>query len=111
MNRDELARINRERIAKGLEPYANPRNLAAGSLKLLDPRQCAQRRLRLFAYALGATEGMDVKSHLDGLTLLRDYGFPVDPHIQQFESIEAVIDYCLSWAERRHALPYETDCM
>src|SRR5207302_859808 len=53
MAREELARINRERAAKGQELYANPRNLTAGTLKLLDPRQCAERRLRLFSYALG----------------------------------------------------------
>src|SRR5262249_14147400 len=57
LTRADLARVNRERTAKGLEPYANPRNLAAGTLKLLDPRLSAGRRLRLFTYGLGATEG------------------------------------------------------
>jgi DNA ligase (NAD+) len=111
MNRDELARINRERIAKGLEPYKNPRNLAAGTLKLLDPRLCAERKLRLFAYALGAVEGVKVKTHLEALDLLRQYGFPVNPHIQAFDGIDQVIDYCNSWDKRRNELPYETDGM
>jgi len=58
MTREDLARLNRERLARGLEPFANPRNSAAGSLKLLDPRLCAERRLRLFSYSLGATESV-----------------------------------------------------
>src|SRR5439155_14256647 len=79
MTRAELARLNQERTAKGLEPFANPRNSAAGSLKLLDPRLCAQRHLRLFTYALGASEGVDANSHLEALALLRDCGLPVSP--------------------------------
>jgi DNA ligase (NAD+) len=111
MTREELVRLNRERAAKGLEPFANPRNSAAGTLKLLDPRLAARRHLRLFSYALGATEGVEVKTHLESLDLLRRFGFPVNPHIQAFEGIDTVLDYCLSWADRRNDLPYETDGM
>jgi DNA ligase (NAD+) len=109
MNREDLVRINRARQEAGEEPYANPRNLTAGSLKLLDPRQCAQRRLRLFAYALGAVEGIEVKTHLEALDLLRKFGFPVNPHIESFDSIDAVIAYCLGWADRRAKLHYDID--
>jgi DNA ligase (NAD+) len=109
MTREELDRINRDRVAKGLEPYANPRNLTAGTLKLLDPRLCAERRLRLFAYALGAAEGVAVKTHLEILGLLRSYGFPVNPHIEAFDAVDGVIDYIAGWATRRNELPYETD--
>src|SRR5262249_41569775 len=111
MTTEELARLNKERTAKGLEPFANPRNSAAGTLKLLDPRLAAQRHLRLFTYSLGATEGVTVKSHQEALALLRQYGFPVNPHIHSFDSIEAVIAHCNEWAEKRHDLPYETDGM
>src|SRR5260370_959451 len=96
MARAELARVNRERTEKGQEPYANPRNLAAGTLKLLDPRLATQRRLRLFTYALGATEGVSPKTHLESLDLLRQYGFPVNPHIEAFDHIDKVIEYCNS---------------
>jgi DNA ligase (NAD+) len=109
MTRAELARINRGREAKGLETYANPRNLTAGTLKLLDPRQCAERRLQLFTYALGACKGIKVKTHLDALAILGTFGFPVNPHITSFDSIDQVIDYCDSWAARRNDLPYDTD--
>jgi len=109
MTREELARINRDRAAKGLEPYANPRNLTAGTLKLLDPRQCAERRLRVFAYGCGAVEGVEIRTHLELLDLLRRYGFPVNPHIVSFEAIDEVIKYVNGWATQRNELPYETD--
>lgn len=111
MTREELARINRARTERGEEPYANPRNLTAGTLKLLDPRQCAERKLRLFTYALGATEGVTVRTHLESLDLLKKYGFPVNPHIESFDTIDKVIDYCNSWETRRNDLAYETDGM
>jgi DNA ligase (NAD+) len=108
MNREDLVRINRERQAKDLEPFANPRNSAAGALKLLDPRLCAERRLRLFAYSL---EGADaaIRTHRDALENLKEMGFPVNPHIAHFDNIDKVIEYCLSWADRRSSLAYDTD--
>jgi DNA ligase (NAD+) len=109
MNREELARLNREAQAKGQKPYANARNLSAGTLKMLDPRQAAQRRLRLFTYAVAACEGRDVKSHLEALELLRRFGLPVNPHIEAFDSIDDVITYCDTWATKRNDLPYDTD--
>jgi DNA ligase (NAD+) len=111
MTRDELVRLNRERTAEGLEPYANPRNTTAGSLKLLDPKLCAKRKLKLFAYSLGAVEGIEVKTHLESLELLRRFGFQVNPSTKSFDSIEKVIEHCNSWADRRSELPYDTDGM
>jgi DNA ligase (NAD+) len=111
MTREDLMRHNRDRTAKGLEPLANPRNSTAGALKLLDPQLCRQRHLRLFTYALGACKGVNVQTHLEALDLLRRYGFPVNPHIKSFASIDEVIEYCNSWADRRNTLPYDTDGM
>jgi DNA ligase (NAD+) len=111
MTRADLIRLNRQRQARNLEPFANPRNSAAGALKLLDPKQSAARRLRVFAYGSGAMEGVSVPSHLALLDLLRTYGFLVNSHIAAFQTMDEVIDYCLSWAERRQDLPYETDGM
>src|SRR5262245_55941723 len=111
MTRDELARINRKRAEAGLEAYANPRNLTAGTLKLLDPRECAERRLKVFAYATGAVEGIEVRTHRETLDLLKKYGFPVNPHIASFDKIDDVIAYVNTWATKRNELPYETDGM
>jgi DNA ligase (NAD+) len=109
MARADFARLNEDNKAKGQKTYANPRNLTAGTLKLLDSKECARRRLRLFSYALGAHEGVTVKTHLEALDLLKKYGFPVNPHIASFETIDEVIAYCDSWAEKRHDLEYDTD--
>lgn len=109
MNRADLAHINRQRAEQGLEPYANPRNLTAGSLKLLDPKQCAQRRLRFFAYGVGPFEGIDLRSHRQALATLKQFGFPTNPHLAHFGAIDEVIAYCESWGENRNELPYDTD--
>ncbi len=109
MTRADFARINADAATRGEEAYANPRNLTAGSLKQLDPRICARRHLRLFAYSLGVTEGLAVKSHHDALALLREYGFPLNPETRAFDTIEEVIAHCDSWADRRLDLPYDTD--
>src|SRR5262245_13784741 len=111
MTRADLIRVNRQREEAGEEPFANPRNLAAGSLKMLDPRLSAERRLKFFSYGVGAVEGVEVDSHSETLQLLRKYGFPLNRHVESFGDIDAVIAYCDSWADRRHDLPYETDGM
>ena len=109
MTKAELERINKIQEEEGEEPYANPRNLTTGTLKLLDPQECAQRKLSLFAYSLGALDGIDVETHLEALDLLKKFGFPVNPHTHECKNIDEVIDYCHSWADKRHQLPYETD--
>ncbi|HTU89960.1 MAG TPA: NAD-dependent DNA ligase LigA [Gemmataceae bacterium] len=109
MSKADFARLNEEVAARGEQRYANPRNLTSGSLKQLDSRMTAKRRLRLFAYSLGSVEGVTVKSHLHALEMLRQYGFPVNPEIQSFNTMEEVIAYCDSWADKRFDLPYETD--
>lgn len=111
MTRAELARINKQREAKGQDLYANPRNLAAGSLKLLDPKLCAERKLRLFAYSVGAREGISLTSHETALKTIKGFGLPVNEHVKTFDDIEKVIEYCNSWENRRNDLPYETDGM
>ncbi len=109
MTREELARLNRPRAEKGLKLYDNPRNLTAGTLHMLDPRQVAERHLKVFAYGQGAVEGVEIKTHLQLLDLLREYGFPVNPHIAAFDSVDEVITYVNNWATQRNELPYETD--
>jgi DNA ligase (NAD+) len=109
MNREDFAKLNRARVEQGLEPWANPRNFSAGSLKLLDPRECARRKLRLFTYSVRQAEGVGAHAHREALELLKSYGFPVNPHIKPFDTIDEVLDYCNSWATKRNDLPYDTD--
>ncbi|HEX3149832.1 MAG TPA: NAD-dependent DNA ligase LigA [Gemmataceae bacterium] len=111
MTRNELIRINRARVDAGEKPYENCRNLSAGTLKLLDPKASAERKLRLFAYALGAVDGVEVDSHHQSLDTLKKFGFPVNPHTHTCQNIDEVVDFVNSWATKRHDLPYDTDGM
>ena len=111
MSRADFVRMNQARKAKGDAVAANPRNFSAGSLKLLDSKECARRRLRLFSYSLGALVGVTVRTHTEALDLLRKYGFPVNPHIEAFDDMDSVIAYVQSWSEKRHDLDYDTDGM
>jgi len=107
----EFQRLNEEREEEGEPQFANPRNAAAGSLKLLDPRITAQRRLRLFAYAIGYSEGLELKTHIQCLEFIRGFGLPVNPYTRLCKNIEEVIRYCNEWDKRRRELDYMVDGM
>ncbi len=89
--------------------FANPRNAAAGSLRQKDARITASRRLDFFGYQIGYIQGMRIESHWEALQLIREWGFPVNPHIQQAHSLEEVMEYCKKWETERFNLPYEID--
>ena len=105
----ELARINEERERNGEEPFRNPRNLTAGTLKLLDPRQVAQRRLEFFAYEVVPGDDYPVTSHAKTLEQLNAWGFPVNPEHAYCLDIDAVLGFCDLWATKRHELDFEID--
>ena len=109
MTNAELTRLNTQRQQDGLEPYANTRNTAAGSIKLLDPRICAERRLRLFSHGVGAIEGLTARTHMEFLDQLGQWGLPVTPHVGVFPDLEAAITYCEELIERLHELEFEVD--
>ena len=109
MTRLEFERINREREERGEPLFANPRNAAAGSLRQLDPRVTSERRLDTFVYSLGYFPEGRFKTHFEALNYLKDLGFRVNPYIEVKDGIEAAIDYCREWVERREELPYEID--
>jgi DNA ligase (NAD+) len=109
MTNKELARLNALQAERGERPFANPRNATAGSLKLLDPRLCGERRLRFFAHSEGALDGLTVTTHLAFLDLVRSFGVPVVPHSPALSTIDAVLAYCHQQIEARHTLEYETD--
>ena len=108
----EIARANAE-LAEGKRPqplYMNPRNTAAGSLRQLDPTITAQRRLQLFVYQRGWTEGAaPPASQSAALDWLREAGFPINPHAQRFQGIDDAVAFCESWARLREGLPYAID--
>jgi DNA ligase (NAD+) len=109
MTKANFARLNEQQKSAGEKAHANPRNLTAGTLKLLDPKLCAQRPLSLFAYSTGAVEGLVLRTHTEVLEALKRFGFPVNPEIRAFDTIDEVIAHCEAFAERRFDLPYDID--
>jgi DNA ligase (NAD+) len=105
----DFARIKAEQQSRGEEVYANPRNLAAGSLKMLDPKLCARRRLRFLAHGLGYAEGLEAGSHTEYLTLLARLGVAVTPRVSKAADIEAAIERADEMAEAMHELEFEVD--
>ncbi len=109
MTNAELTRLNVDRQEQGLEAYANTRNTTAGSIKLLDPRICAQRRLRLFSHGVGKVDGLTAKTHMVFLQQLGEWGLPVTPHVEVFPDLESAITHCENLIERLHELEFEVD--
>lgn len=104
----EFDRLNAEREKVGDPPFANPRNAASGTLKLLDTKEASHRRLDAFIYyALSNEIGED--SHFKRLELLRKYGFKVSDHSKLCRSLAEVYDFISYWEEKRQELPCATD--
>ena len=89
--------------------YANPRNTSAGALKLLDPKLCAERKLRFLAHGMGATNGLKAGNHLDYLGLLRKTGLPTTPGVKKFKKIEDAKEYAHQLGDDIHSLDFEVD--
>ncbi|MCP5002811.1 MAG: NAD-dependent DNA ligase LigA [Planctomycetes bacterium] len=101
--------LNQQREKEGKAQFANPRNAAAGSLKLLNPCITAKRPLRLFAYAVGYYEGGKLANHIDCLKAVKKFGLPVNPHYKLCKNIEDAVSYCNAWESKRNQLDYEVD--
>lgn len=109
MNRAAFERLNAERDERRLSRFANPRNAAAGSLRVLDPSVTASRRLDFFAYYLIEDSRPAADSHWECLEMLARMGFRVNPHRRRCPDIEAAIEFCQTWEAQRDELPYEVD--
>lgn len=109
MTNTDLADINARRQAAGKVLYANTRNTAAGGIKLLAPKQCAERRLRFFCHGVGYIEGLPIYSHFDFLALARSWGLPTTPLAQRFDNFAAAVDHCQSMIARLHEFEFEVD--
>lgn len=109
MGKQEFRDLNKKRGLTGEPIFANPRNAAAGSLRQLDPRISAQRRLRMFCYGVGQMLGFTAETHYQFLELLRKWGFYVNPLIRLCSGIEEVITAYGRLSGMREELPYEID--
>jgi DNA ligase (NAD+) len=107
---DAFEAFNREQEAAGKKTYANPRNTAAGSLRVLDSSITASRRLSLFCYQVVVLEGgPDLDSQWQALGYLRELGFPVSDMNRRFTDFEAVVEHVVAWEQVRETLNFEAD--
>jgi len=111
MPNSSFTELNRMRSEAGEAAFANPRNAAAGSLKLLDARITATRNLSFFAYATGAVSRPLAADHYQTLQRLKQLGMPVNPNIRKAKDIDQVIKICLGWSDKRFELDYQIDGM
>ena len=107
--KDRLNDINVQREVEGEPPFANPRNAAAGSLRLQDASITASRPLDIFIYTLNYAEGVEFATHTASLELMKRWGLKCNPHTDCHKSIEDAQNYYEHWVAKRHDLPYETD--
>ena len=108
MHRKGFERLNAERAASGQALYANPRNVASGSLKIKDSREVAKRPLDILLYHYYGEDQM-FSSHSQGLNEARTWGLPVPETSRVCEGIDAVIDFLKDWETKRHDLSFDTD--
>lgn len=101
--------LNEEKAKRAEEPFANPRNAAAGSLRQLDPKIAASRNLDIFLYAIADIGQTGVTSHFEGLQLLDELGFKTNPERKKCATIDDVLTFIESWHEKRPRLSYEID--
>ena len=109
MTHAEFAAVNEERANAGEPTFANPRNAAAGSVRQLDPRITARRRLQSLMYAMGYVENGRPDTHWRLLETLRDWGFRVSPHSRLCHSMDEVVDFVREWETRREELDFDID--
>ena len=103
--------LNQGREEVGEAQFANPRNAAAGSLKLLDPNTTAKRPLRLFAYSFGYIGNSEFTTHIECLEAIKEFGLPVNPHYKLCKDIDEAVSYCNSWETKKSDLNYQVDGM
>ena len=109
MTNSDLAALNAQQLAKGLPPFANTRNVSAGTIRMLDPRVCAERKLRMFCHGVGDREGLHATNHMQFLDELRSYGLPATPLVQAFPEFDAAVEHCDEVIEQLHELDFEVD--
>ncbi len=109
LTKRNFAKANEERDSQGLSRFANPRNAAAGALRVLDPSVTAARQLEYVTYFLFAGGAPARPTQWEALESLKDFGFKVSLHRKRCKTIDELVDFCAEWAEKRDDLPFEID--
>lgn len=105
---ESFRKLNREQEDQGKPAFANPRNAAAGSIRLLDPREVGRRRLDAFYYYI-YTEGQELPTQWQSLGRLRELGFKANPHSRLCRTIREAVDFWEEWRDKREELDYDVD--
>ncbi|MEX1267803.1 MAG: NAD-dependent DNA ligase LigA [Balneolaceae bacterium] len=109
MEKEAFIRMNEYRIEQGLQPFANPRNSTAGTLKMQDPREVARRPVKMFVFDLLLDSDDPERTQASKMELLKELRFPVSDFFEVCSSVDEVLKIIEEWDEIRHGLPYETD--
>ena len=110
MNRKDFDAMNQRRERNGEVAFVNPRNATAGSVKLLDSRETAKRNLHCFIHSFGTIQGVaDLATQWQFLSVVKSYGFQINPESLLCKSVDDVITFCQKWQAKRDTLPYEVD--
>jgi DNA ligase (NAD+) len=109
MTNSDLVRLNEQQKAKGLAPFANTRNTAAGTIRMLDPALCRERRLKLLVHGVGYTEGFSPATHIEFLDEVRRRGLMPTPRVECCKSFGEAVEHCEEMIENLHELDFEVD--
>lgn len=108
LNITDFERINAIKASAGEKTYANPRNLASGTLKLLDPKQVAKRPLRIVFYYLDSNDVV-LSTQSQNIEIIRKMGFPTSPYSRLCRNLEDLSSFIVEWEKRRFSLPFQID--
>jgi len=106
---EDFAAFQTEQVRQGEEPFKNPRNAAAGALKLLDPRLARERSLRFLAHGVGYSEGVAWATYMEFLAAIRELGIPTTPDVSLARGFEDLQKVCAQMIDRVPELPFEVD--
>jgi len=109
MANSEFSKLRAKQEERGEQPYANPRNTTAGSLKLLDPKICAERNLSFLAHGIGAIDGIEFESHLQYLEYIQTAGIPATPNVKAFDNINDAREYAHVLGDAIPEIDFEVD--
>lgn len=107
MSKKVFGEVNNKMLSEGLQSYANPRNLAAGSIRQLDPKITASRKLDTYIYDIFTDLG--IKTHEEKHLMLAELGFKTSKYVKHCETIEDVLEYCEYWDDKRNKLDFQVD--
>ena len=105
----DFKKLNEKMVSEGKNPFANPRNAAAGSLRQKDPAVTAERPLSMYVHGVGSRTGLDVNSQYQTYEQLAAWGLPTSPYSKLFTSVDDILWYIAEYGEKRHSLVHEID--